>query len=205
MEFAEIFLNLQSASIDGDSRHVGFAKHIDLFDWSWGVSLDEAVADAQAGSKQQALGKCVSLSKAVDSASTGMLQRLESGEVIPKAVLIMAQTTQKKVMVKIELSKVLLLSCKLNVESNDEEVFLDEDWTMTYDEMKVTYQSTAAKGASGASVFTLAIPRNTKMELPVRHEKPASSGSTKDGENFTKKDIQEMFDEFMKKHSKSGR
>ena len=187
MEFAEIFLDIPD--IKGDAQHVGFTQQIELFDWSWGVDLSEAVADAQSGSQQQAVGKCVAVSKAVDSASTAMLGKMETGDVISKVTLTLAQTSQKKVLVKVELFKVQLMSCKLNVESNDEEVFLDEDWTMTYDEMKVTYQNSAIKGGggAGASIFELKIPRNTEMEMPVRNEKPDPNK----GEEFcfTKDDI----------------
>lgn len=201
MEFAEIFLDI--ADIKGDAQHVGFTQQIELFDWSWGVDLSEAVGDAKSSSQQQAVGKCVAVSKAVDSASTGMLAKMETGDVIAKVTLTLAQTSEKKILVKVELFKVQLMSCKLNVESNDEEVFLDEDWTMSYDSMKVTYQNSALKGSggsSGASIFELQIPRNTEMELPVRNEKP----DTKDEEFcFTKDDIFKLFEEFMKKHKPS--
>lgn len=201
MEFAEIYLKLTSprGEVNGNCRDEKHKNEIELFDWGWGLRLEDLPSKEMSEDERTATGDTVRISKAVDAASTTMMTLLNSGETCPEAVLSLKQTTQKGIELKLILKGVRLESYKLKVECSELEVELGEDWTLAYDEIKVQYSSPARTG--GASSFLLKIPPGTKQEDPVQMEPTtkASSSSSSSSSSLDKDDVIKILEEQLKK------
>lgn len=209
MEYAEIYMDLSSAKIDGDAQAEHYVGQIELIDWAWGMSLEEAPSNDAAVGTKQAVGEGITIKKPVDGASTGMLTYLESGELITKAALVLVQRTEQNLMVRLEFKNMVLMSCKLNVDSDDKEVKLSENWTFKYDEISIQY-----KGRSGASdvrgktpqlaspKFTLVNPRSKKeptyADLEEKSESSAPTTSTPRAAKLDKDEVFKLIAEYNK-------
>jgi type VI protein secretion system component Hcp len=220
MEHAEIYLDLKSVGIQGDALAEHYEGQIELWDWRWGLDLDQVNNDSPPHGK----GTEIVITKPVDRATTAMLKYLERGPAIPKATLVLVQRTETNLMVRLELEGVELTSYKLKVDSKDKEVELSEDWSLSYHKIKVQYKGRAEKGSdvrgkvSSLSTldFTLNVPKNADMKTP----EPLSLGETKvdmadykddvtdvvndvlskQKPQFTKDDVHKMIDEYVKKN-----
>lgn len=213
MQYAEIYLNLSSVGISGDAEAVDFVGQIELVDWAWGMSLEEAASKDAAGSTKQAVGKGISIKKPVDGATTGMLGYLESGKRIPTATMILVQRTQKSLMVRMDLKGVLLMSYDLEVDSDDDEVVLSEVWTFNYDEVSIQYRGrSGAPGTtsgSGTQKFTLMNSRSVTMEAASLEDKPEMGvqrfeAVKNESAGLDKDAVLKLIDEYVKKN-KIGR
>lgn len=170
MEYAEIYLDLTSVGINGDAQADGYQNQIELWDWRWGLELDTVNND----SGPHGMGTEIIFTKPVDRATTAMLKYLERGPEIPKGTLVLVQRTEQNLMVRVELEGISLTSYKLKVDSNDKEVELSEDWSMSYNAIKVQYKGRNDKSASvqgkvqslGTASFMLKIPKNADMKKP---------------------------------------
>lgn len=203
MEFAEVFLKLTGPRgvVEGNCQDEKHKNEIALFDWGWGLRLEDLPSDSQAEADRSATGDTVRISKAVDVASTSMMTLLNSGETCPEAVLVLKQSTEKAVELKLVLKGVRIESYKLKVECSELEVELSEDWILAYDEVKVQYSSPARAG--GASSFMLKIPPGAKQQDPVQMEsatKPsASTSSSSSAGGLSKDDVTKLIEEHLKK------
>lgn len=224
MQYAEIYLDLSSANIFGNAEAVNYENQIELIDWKWGLGLDSA----NNASPPHGVGKKVSFKKPLDKASTAMLKHLECGPVIPKAILVLVQRDQQNMMVRLELDGVTLTSYKIDVESDDNEVSLSEDWELTYTKIKVQYKGRSDKGndvrgkvGSLSTIdFTLDVPKNAPMEsseslsvndpsADAEEIKDAVADAVKEemskhSAQSNKQDIYKIIDEYMKKYKAGG-
>lgn len=201
MEFAEIYLKLTgpSGAVDGDCQAEGHKDEIELFDWGWGLRLEDLPADKDGNDTGKvATADTVRISKAVDKASTTMMTLLNNGATCPEAILALKQSTQKAVVLKLVLKNVRLESYTLNVDCSDMEVELGEDWTLAYDEVKVQYSSAARTG--GTSSFLLKLPPGIKQEDPVQQATPVAKSSAKESsDGLDKADVIKLVEEQLKK------
>ncbi|GEM_PF-6257959 len=195
MEYAEVYLAL--SGVAGDSQAEGHKGEIELFDWAWGMELADQSPTGK-NEDRQAEGKMLEISKAVDRASVPMMNLLKSGATSAKATLTIRQRMQKEIELKLALSSVRLMSCKLNVKTDDREVVLDEDWTLTYDKIEVLYKSD--HGNKGQKVFSLITPPGIEQSEPARLSSVDSGAGEDDEPRFTKQDIIDIIEEYLKKH-----
>lgn len=221
MDSSEVYLELLGpggAAVAGDVEADAYQGQIALYDWGWGAKLDEATPNAKK-EDVQVKSKEFTLSKAVDAASTGMLAILHSGQVCSKAVITMAQRTEKSIMLRIVLKRVRLMSCKISIDSDDTEVVMDEDWVLSFEEIELMYkgaeqsQDVRGKVSNSAlrstSSFKMLVPPGTRMEAKPERQKEASGGKAKGGGGgFDPKDKDQyfkMFEEFMTKRDRRGK
>ena len=216
MQYAEIFLDLSSAGIEGDAEAQHYEKQIELFDWAWGASLEEAAGDGGADSTSQAVGMAISFCKPVDGATTAMLSHLEKATRIPSAVLTLVQRTKQNLMVRVDLKGVVLDSYDLEVDSDDSEVSLSEVWSMSYEEVSIQYKGRLDAGdvrgkapSLGGSKFTLTTPRQTEMQKADLGEKMDGAGrgrlaSAREGKPeaapLDKQEVFKLIEEYLKKN-----
>lgn len=205
MEFAEIYMNLSrgGTSVGGDAQAQGHEGEIELFDWGWGLALEEQ--SPQPGSEAEAQGTLVAFSKPVDSASVPMMSILQSGEVCSQAVLTMRQRTEKPVTIKMVLKNVRLTSYDLEVECDDNEVTLSEDWKMSYETVDIQYVSAmAAKVPGGNAMKSFHLPkgRGGDQAAPQRPPKEVSADllqASSGTHSMDKADVVKIVEEYLKK------
>lgn len=219
MQQAEIYLDLSSASINGDSQAKGYEKQVELWDWAWGMTLGEAGTDT--GDKtQQAQGSGVTISKPVDSATTAMLKYLEDGKIISTANMVMVQRTDFSLEVKMAFKNMVLSSYELKVDSGDKEVDLTETWTFHYDEVTISYKGRPKVNAQGvrqpagaAKTFMLKNEVGSTPEAASLEEKPISEkpnvdmgaiAKSKEVAELVKKEVAAQMAAFAK-NNKTGR
>lgn len=221
MRHAEIYLDLSSVGIQGDAQPEEYKNQIELWDWSWGLDLDDANNDRP----PHGVGSRISISKPVDRATTAMLKYLERGPEIPKGTLVLVQRSEQNLMVRLELEGISLVSYKLKVNSGDKEVALSEDWELEYSMIKVQYKGVAEKGndvrgkvqALGTSSFWLKIPKSAPMRSPESLSLESSDDEIdiadyeedindivektikKQGPQLTKSDIVKIIEEHLRK------
>jgi type VI protein secretion system component Hcp len=199
MEYAEMYLDLSSGGIEGGAEGAGYEKQIELNDWAWGLSLEEASSDGT-GSAGQAVGKGVTIRKPVDPATTTMLRKLEDGVRIPTATMVLVDRGDVGLSLTFGFKNLLLMSYDLEVETSDEEVDLFEVWTFNYEEVSIQYRgrpkSGATRGASGAQKFVLVNEWDSQMDaieldktppLTTKKEGPLSNLSEKELGNLVQK------------------
>jgi type VI protein secretion system component Hcp len=220
VEHAEIYLDLTSVGIHGDAIPEEYKNHIELWDWRWGLDLDVANNDRP----PHGVGTQVVFTKPVDRATTAMLKYLERGPEIPKGALVLVQRTEQNLMVRLEFEGISFTSCKLKVDSNDKEVELSEDWSMSYSMIKVQYKGRGEKGndvrgkvqSLGSPSFWLKVPKNAEQKTPEPlslAEPTIDMADYKDevtdivqetlrkqGPQFSKDDILKLIDEYMRKN-----
>lgn len=202
MEFAEVYLALAlkdgSSLQGGNSQSEGHKGEIELFDWRWGLKMADKSPDARS-SDRQAEGNRLTISKAVDGATVPMMSLLKSGETCSKATLTIKQRTEKEVELQVILKSVRLMSFDLNVQCGDMEVVLDEDWSLSYDEVEVRYKS--EHGNKGQKVFALKMPPGIEQEEPAKLTASDSDGPALGKEhNLTKQEVIEIIAEYLKKN-----
>ncbi len=200
MEFAEIYLDLRrgGAKVEGGSVAKDYEGHIELFDWSWGISLGDVSPDGKSDERQ---AKCnmIAISKPVDRASTALLSILQSGETCDSAVLTMTQRSQKAIVMKFMLKNVRIMSYDLEVETSDKEVVLSEDWELAYDKVEIRYMSVAAgqRGQGGTRTFMMETPPGVTQDEPVRSARV--SGIDSDTNSIDEDDVIKLIEERLKK------
>lgn len=207
MEFAEIYLDLRrgGSKVEGGSLAKDYEGHIELFDWSWGLRLDN-LSPSGKSSERQAKGNMVAISKPVDRASTAMLSLLQSGETCDMATLTLTQRTQKAVVLKVILKNVRLMSYDLEVECADLEVVLSEEWELAYDKVEVRYMSAATLGAAksgvsssgGLRTFSLDTPPGAEQDEPVRSPKVSAIASDSGDSGLSKDEVSKLIQEQLK-------
>ena len=194
MEYAEVYLAL--TGVEGDARADEHKGEIELFDWAWGMEMADRSPTGK-DEDRQAEGKMLEISKAVDKASVPMMNLLKNGTTSARATLTIRQRMQKAVELKLALTGVRVMSCKLNVKTDDMEVVLDEDWTLTYEKIEVLYKSD--HGNKGQKAFSLVTPPGVEQSEPARLSSP-DTGSGEDEPCFSKQDIIDIIEEYLKKH-----
>lgn len=166
MEFAEMYLDLSSAGIRGDAEGSGFEGRIEVNDWAWGIAAEEA-SDSGQSDGGQAVGRSLTFRKPADSATTAMLSKLEKGERIPKASLVLVDRGQLGLALSFSFENVLLMSYDLEVESSDTEVGLSEVWVFNYEEIGIQYKGRPKlgekRGSGAVQKFTLKNEWDSKM------------------------------------------
>lgn len=195
MEFAEVYLAL--GAVAGNSQAEGHKGEIELFDWKWGLKMADKSPDARSADRQ-AEGRRLSISKAVDVASVPMMALLKSGATCGTTTLTIRQRTEKAVELKVILKSVRLMSCDLNVQCGDMEVVLDEDWSLSYDEVEVRYKSD--HGNKGQKIFALKMPPGIEQEEPAQLTAADSDSSLSEQLGLTKDDVIKIIEEYLKKH-----
>jgi type VI protein secretion system component Hcp len=220
VQHAEIYLDLSSANIFGEAEAVNYEHQIELMDWKWGLGLDAVNND----NPPHGVGKKITIKKPLDKASTALLKHLECGPVIPKGTLVLVQRDETNMMVRLELEGITFTSYKINVESDDNEVSLSEDWELSYTKIKVQYKGRSDKGndvrgkvGSLSTIdFTLEVPKNASMESSesLSAGEPGVDGEvikeavadavkeeiSKQSAQTNKQEIHKIIDEYMKKN-----
>jgi len=173
METAEIYFDLSNVSISGDATAEGYEGQIELRDWAWGMSLDEAPGtDATEAPQVKAGG--ISIHKNTDSSTTPMLRYLEDGKVIPKAAITLVHRADDSVVLRFEFENIILDSYDLEVDgSDDAAVELSDTWTFTYEKVTIRYKgrkqagSVTDKSRVGSVDFTLDTSATSDSMQPV--------------------------------------
>lgn len=200
MDSSEVYLDLRGpggVKVEGDVAASGYEQQIALYDWDWGVSLEEVSAKGNV-QETQTKSKEFSLSKVVDAASMTMMSYLHSGEVCEKAIITLAQRLEKNIMLRLILRNVRLMSCDLRVDSDGQEVVMEEEWTLSFQEIEVMYkgaeQTQDVRGKvsnstlRSTSSFKLTVPPGTQFDAKPKKEAPnkrrkgggAEAGADKD-------------------------
>lgn len=217
MEFAEIYLELRrggGVKVGGGAVAKDYEGHIELFDWSWGLTLDN-LSPSDKADERQAKGNMVAISKPVDVATTAMLSLLQSGETCDSAILTMTQRTQKSVVLKVMLKNVRLMSYDLEVECGDMEVVLSEEWELSYDKVEIRYMSAATlglarsgvSGSGGVRTFMMDTPPGVEQAEPVRAARVSGidDDAASSGSGMGKDELIKIIDEQIKKAKSSGK
>ena len=198
MEFAEVFLKLTAPSgpVIGDCQDEAHKGEIVLFDWSWGLELEDRPSDALADTERTATPKSIGITKPLDRASTTMMTLLNKGEVCKEAVLVLKQSTEKGLLLKLVLKDVQINGYKLKVDCSELEVELSEDWTLGYKEVQVQYSSPLRRG--GASTFSLINQKRTQSP-PAQLESFNKKTSAPSTSSLDEDDVTRLIDEHLKK------
>jgi type VI secretion system secreted protein Hcp len=179
MEYAEIYLDLLSGGVEGNAEASGYEKMIEIYDWAWGMALEEASATGTGGSgEKQTVGKGISISKHVDGATTSMLRKLEDGTRIPTASLILVDRGEVGLMVRFDFKQVLLMSYDLEVDGDDDQVELTESWTFNYEEVAIQYKPRPKAGkttAAGTQKFILRNEWSGKFDAVAVEDKKSAT------------------------------
>jgi type VI protein secretion system component Hcp len=204
MQSVDIYMDLRRSGnepVKGDAETAGFEGQIELWDWSWGAQLASATTGAGVDARNVEANS-ISICKSQDRATTPMLSLLQSGETCDKAVLYLGQTLGRAQQVTISLKGVRLMAVKFNLVNDDKEVYVDEDWTVEYDELTITHKPPSVDGegrptgsTAGSRVFSLrttpGVPKAETRRIAVEPEPKAT---------VSESDIEEQLMKLLKKH-----
>jgi type VI protein secretion system component Hcp len=188
-----------SEAVKGDAQTAGFEGQIELWDWSWGAQLGSATTGTAIDSRNLEANS-VAICKSHDRATTALLSLLQSGETCEKAVLFLSQSMGRSQQVIITLKGVRFMAVKFKIESSDKEVYVDEDWTLEYDELTVHYRPPAVDltgrptgRMEAARTFHLKTTPGVKKGETRRIETPDAPGKMSDS------DMEEQMTRLLKK------
>jgi type VI protein secretion system component Hcp len=187
--------------VKGDAQVAGFEGQVELWDWSWGAQLASATKGPGVETRNIEANS-IAICKSHDRATTPMLSLLQSGETCDKAVLYLGQTLGRSQQVTITLKGVRLMAVKFNLVNDDKEVYVDEDWTVEYDELSITHKPPSVDlngrpigGMAAARVFSLrttpGVPKAETRRIAPEPEKAAE---------VSEADIEQQLMKLLKKH-----
>jgi type VI protein secretion system component Hcp len=205
MDSSEVYLDLRGrggVQINGDVEAASYAGQIALYDWGWGMSLDEATPGSKDGSVLKS--KVFNISKAVDASSTAMMNLMHSGELCEKAIITMAQRTEKSIMLRLVLKHVRLMDFTLEIDSDDTEVVMEEVWTLSFQEIEILYKGAELKQDVRGKVSNSALRSNSSFMLRLPQGAQFEPRPEKT-DAMDAKDIARLIEASMSKQSKSGR
>lgn len=147
MAAIDMFLDLKSAGIEGESTNDQHANEIVILSWSWG-------ARGTAGTKK-GIG-CVNdlvVTKLVDKATGPLIVNTITGAVMPTAKLTMRRTTSNGGLdfLVITMTNVTITSYQTGGSAGTTN-FLGETVSLQFDTMNGTYTLTKSDGSPGATV-----------------------------------------------------
>jgi len=148
MAQGDMFLKIESAKqgpIKGESQDQQHKDEIDIISWSWGMAAKTALSGGGASSK--ATLRELSLVKAVDSASTGLMSAMRNNDLIKKATLVVRKaggTPHEYFKITIEKGRITALDVDAtNFDSTGQVV---ETLTLAFQRISVEYVPQGADG-----------------------------------------------------------
>lgn len=157
MEAAEIHLVLgpKKRAVQGDSLARSHEKTIDIEDWSFGLTVKEELSKAKGGGAQgsgnQADISDLQLTKRVDRSTTALMQLVASGDELTEATLHMLHRIHLNVRVTLRMSEVKVTDYKIVVSDTDADVTFKETIKLSFNKVRVEYQSRASARGAGKS------------------------------------------------------
>ncbi|MES2355116.1 MAG: type VI secretion system tube protein Hcp [Pseudomonadota bacterium] len=148
MAQGDMFLKIESAKqgpIKGESQDQQHKEEIDIISWSWGMAAKTALSSGGASSK--ATMRELSLVKAVDSASTGLMSAMRNNDLIKKAVLVVRKaggTPHEYFKVTIEKGRITALD--VDATDFDSTGQVVETLTLAFQRISVEYVPQGADG-----------------------------------------------------------
>jgi len=143
--------------IKGESADLTHPDEIQIKSWTWGMRGNASAtvsAAGKAGSNQVSINELV-FTKAVDSATTGLMSALRSNETIKKAVLTVRKAggTSPVEYLKITLEKARI--CSVDLRASDAEVQqVVEEVSIGFQKISVEYMPQDGSGGKrGANSF----------------------------------------------------
>ncbi|MDB5816888.1 MAG: Hcp1 family type secretion system effector [Rhizobacter sp.] len=149
MEAAEIHLILgpKKKSVAGDSLARSHEDTIDIDDWQWGLKLKDEWAKGpkagQKGSGNHSAPTILTLKKRVDRSSTSLMAAVVRGETYTEATIHMLHRVQKGLRMTIKMWDVMVSDYDVGVTDEEGGVSLNETIILTYDKVRIEYQSRA--------------------------------------------------------------
>jgi type VI secretion system Hcp family effector len=149
MEAAEIHLLLgpKKSAIIGDAKARAHENSIDIDHWSWGMTIKEEWAKGtkagQRGSGNHADPTDMTLKKRVDRSSTSLMAAAVRSEVFTEATLHMIHRVEKGLRMTVKMYDVKVVDYDVRVAGESSLAELTETIRLTFDKMRVEYQSRA--------------------------------------------------------------
>ena len=160
MATGDMFIKIEGGRmgpIKGESTDLSHLDEIQIKSWTWGMrgNASASIAAAgKAGSNQISVNELV-FTKAVDSATTGLMSALRSNETIKKAVLTVRKAGGSSPVeyFKITLEKARI--CSVDLRASDTEVHqVVEEVSIGFQKISVDYMpQDAGGGKRGANSF----------------------------------------------------
>lgn len=141
----------RTGAIVGESTDRRFAGHIDVVDWSWGMSAPSAVDGQRTGRVQV---KELRLVKRVDRASTALMNVMRTNELLNSAVLSVRKAggTDPLPYLTITLTKARIASYDVESDVTPEGApTLTEKIALTFLEMTADYTPQGSTGSGGGA------------------------------------------------------
>ena len=149
MAKGDMFLKLKSARqgpIKGEANDKAHPNEIDVIGWSWGMRAQTAVSTGGASGK--ATLHELSITKNVDSASTGLMSAMRNNEPIKKGVLTVRKAggdALEYVTITIEDGRITALDVRSGESGSDSE--LTEQLNFAFKKISVQYTPQGTEGA----------------------------------------------------------
>ncbi len=157
MQGAEIHLLLgpKKRAIQGDSRARSHEDSIDVDNWNFGLSVKEDLAKAKTagaqGSSNQADASDLQITKGIDRSSPALMQLVASGDELTEATMHMIHRVHLNVRVTLKMTDVRLTDYKIVVAGDGGNVSLTETIRLSFNKIKVEYQSRPSERGAGSS------------------------------------------------------
>jgi len=147
---SDVFLHVQTkraGKIKGEVTTAGHADDIGVFTWSWGVSANTAIGSSERTARR--IYKHLVVTKAIDSASTGLLSALVSNDEVKEATLAMRKAGGEALdYFRMILKGARVVSVDLDVASDGRPV---ERVTFAFTKIDIEYKQQDAAGLGKGS------------------------------------------------------
>lgn len=170
MPATPLFMSLTTeggGSVIGESEVDGFEGWIELDDWNWGATFQQAEGDG----RDEVVPTKFSFAKPPDRSSTVLMKALNSGKPFPKARICFSDWAGKDFELWVELSNMRMVTLSMTGSLSDASADLDEHWECDFNSIKFKHLVKNQLGQKVASDAEIMRPPNASLSAPKR-ERP---------------------------------
>lgn len=181
MPSTPLFLSLTTdagGSVIGESEVDGFEQWIELDDWNWGASFQQAEGDG----RDEVVPTKFSFAKPPDRSSTALMKALNTGKPYPKAKICFVDWSYSQFELWVELTNLRIVSLSMTGSLADASADLDEHWECDFNAIKFKHFVKNNLGQKVASDAEILRPPNASLNAPKRQRPRRDSDQDDDDE-----------------------
>lgn len=167
MPSTPLFMSLSTdggGSVTGESEVDGFEKWIELDDWNWGASFQQAEGDG----RDEVVPTKFSFTKPPDRSSTVLMKHLNNGKPFPKASICFSDWTYNEFELWVELTNLRIISLSMTGSLSDAAADMDEHWECDFNTIKFKHFVKNPLGQKVATDAEIQRPPNASLSAPRR-------------------------------------
>ncbi|MEE9318988.1 MAG: type VI secretion system tube protein Hcp [Granulosicoccus sp.] len=146
----DIFLKI--AGIEGEAQDASHVGEIDLLAWSWGASQNGTTHMGGGGGSGKVAVQDLSVTKYVDSATPGLLQKCFNGGHIKEASLVVRKAAGDTTLEYLLITMTDIIVSSVSTGGSGGEDRLTENVTLNFSQVTLAYIPQAADGSGGGEI-----------------------------------------------------